>query len=69
MVSPFEVVIAHCEFASSHTAFSTRVSNSMSLRRSKRSATWFAYARISGWGEYFSLQVHSCSSSLEKEYE
>src|SRR6266508_851589 len=43
------VWIPHRVVASSKTAAVTRVSSWMSRRRSKRSATWLMYFRISGW--------------------
>ena len=49
-VLPSEVVTDHSEVVSSNTALSTRVSNWMSGRRLKRSATWLAYFKISGCG-------------------
>ena len=65
--SPWSVVTCQRPVVSSKAAAVTRVSNWMSRRRSKRSATWLMYRRISGWGAYRSLQSHSCSSSGEKE--
>ena len=47
--SPRSVSMLHRLVASSKTADVTRVSNWMSRRRSKRSATWLTYFRISGW--------------------
>ena len=47
--SPRLVSTAQRPAASSNTAEVTRVSNWMSFRRSKRSATWLAYFKISGW--------------------
>ena len=49
-VLPSEVATDHSEVVSSKAARSTRVLNWMSGRRSKRSATWLAYFKISGCG-------------------
>ncbi len=48
--SPRSVSTRQVRDGSSHWAAVTRVLNLMSRRRSKRSATWRAYLRISGWG-------------------
>jgi hypothetical protein len=67
--SPRSVWIAQRFVASSNTAAVTRVESWMSRRRSKRSATWLMYLRISGWEAYRSVHLHSCCSASENEYE
>jgi hypothetical protein len=67
IASPVSVRTVQRWRSSSYAAFVTRVSNVTSRVRSKRSATCSMYRRISGCVGYFSVHVHSCSSSGENE--
>lgn len=64
--SPVAVATSHSAVSSSNVIATTSVSKVMSRRRSRRSATKFRYASISGCAGMVSGHIHSCWICSEK---